>query len=339
MAGQGTATLELIEDGGDLDLLLVPVGGGGLIAGLARPPPRRCARTAAWSASSPRSATTRPARSPPASASASRSGARSPTASSSTSPGERTFPVVRERVAAVVTVSDAELVAAMRFAFERLKLVLEPSGASALAALLHGRVERRRPALRRDPLGRQRRRRALPRADRLTDGYAHPVRTAILTVSTSVANRASEDRSGPVLAGAGRGGGLRDRRHGGRARRLRADRGPAAPLRRPELRPDLHDGRDGHDARRHHARGDARDHPPRGARARRGDARRVGQAHAARHPHARRRRHRRVDADRELPRQPEARSSSSSPSSRPVLEHAVQTLRGDSSHGNGRAGG
>ncbi len=49
--------------------------------------------------------------------------------------------MVRERVAAVVTVSDAEIVAAMRFAFERLKLVLEPSGASALAALLHGKVE------------------------------------------------------------------------------------------------------------------------------------------------------------------------------------------------------
>jgi threo-3-hydroxy-L-aspartate ammonia-lyase len=56
-------------------------------------------------------------------------------------PGERTFPVIRERVAAVVCVSDAEIVAAMRFAFERLKLVLEPSGASALAALLAGRVE------------------------------------------------------------------------------------------------------------------------------------------------------------------------------------------------------
>jgi threonine dehydratase len=56
-------------------------------------------------------------------------------------PGARTFPVIRERVAAVVTVSDAEIVAAMRFAFERLKLVLEPSGASALAALLAGRVD------------------------------------------------------------------------------------------------------------------------------------------------------------------------------------------------------
>jgi threonine dehydratase len=55
-------------------------------------------------------------------------------------PGERTFPVILERVAAVATVSDEEIVDAMRFAFERLKLVLEPSGASALAALLAGRV-------------------------------------------------------------------------------------------------------------------------------------------------------------------------------------------------------
>jgi threo-3-hydroxy-L-aspartate ammonia-lyase len=56
-------------------------------------------------------------------------------------PGARPFPVILERVAAIVTVSDAEIVAAMRFAFERLRLVLEPSGASALAALLHGKVE------------------------------------------------------------------------------------------------------------------------------------------------------------------------------------------------------
>ena len=56
-------------------------------------------------------------------------------------PGEQTFPVIRARVDAVVTVSDAELVAAMRFAFERLKLVLEPSGASALAALLGAKVD------------------------------------------------------------------------------------------------------------------------------------------------------------------------------------------------------
>jgi threonine dehydratase len=58
-------------------------------------------------------------------------------------PGRLTFPVVQERVDEIVTVSDAELLEAMRFAFDRLKLVLEPSGAAALAALLAGRVEAR----------------------------------------------------------------------------------------------------------------------------------------------------------------------------------------------------
>ena len=58
-------------------------------------------------------------------------------------PGARPFAVIRALVDDVVTVSDAEIVAAMRFAFERLKLVLEPSGASALAALLAGRAGHR----------------------------------------------------------------------------------------------------------------------------------------------------------------------------------------------------
>ncbi len=56
-------------------------------------------------------------------------------------PGELTWPIVRALAAGIVTVSDDEIRAAMRFAFERLKLVLEPSGASALAALLYGRVD------------------------------------------------------------------------------------------------------------------------------------------------------------------------------------------------------
>jgi threonine dehydratase len=58
-----------------------------------------------------------------------------------TVPGELTFEVVRRLVDEVVAVSDAEIVAAMRFCFERLKVVVEPSGASALAALLAGRVD------------------------------------------------------------------------------------------------------------------------------------------------------------------------------------------------------
>ena len=140
MAGQGTAALELIEDGGALDALLVPIGGGGLIAG--------CATAATALCPGVRVIGVEPA--------ASDDTARSFAAGERVSvppprtiadgqqldiPGEHTFPVVRERVAAVVTVTDAEIVDAMRFAFERLKLVLEPSGASALAALLHGRAD------------------------------------------------------------------------------------------------------------------------------------------------------------------------------------------------------
>jgi len=140
MAGQGTATLELIEDGGALDLLLVPVGGGGLIAGAATAAAGLCADCRVVGVEPESGDDT--ARSLAA-------GERVVVPVGRTiadgqqveTPGERTFAVIRERVAAVVTVSDAEIVAAMRFAFERLKLVLEPSGASALAALLHGKVE------------------------------------------------------------------------------------------------------------------------------------------------------------------------------------------------------
>ena len=56
-------------------------------------------------------------------------------------PGELTFPVIQELVDEVVTVSDAEIVTAMRLLFERAKVVAEPSGACAFAALLAGKVE------------------------------------------------------------------------------------------------------------------------------------------------------------------------------------------------------
>jgi len=58
-------------------------------------------------------------------------------------PGELTFPVIQERVDSVVLASDDEIVAAMRVLFERVKTVVEPSGACALAALLAGRVDLR----------------------------------------------------------------------------------------------------------------------------------------------------------------------------------------------------
>jgi threonine dehydratase len=57
-----------------------------------------------------------------------------------TSPGELTFAIAQQGARAVVCVSDDELREAMRFTFERMKLVIEPSGAAALAALLHQRI-------------------------------------------------------------------------------------------------------------------------------------------------------------------------------------------------------
>jgi threonine dehydratase len=139
MAGQGTATLELIEDAGPLDVLLVPVGGGGLLSGAA---------TAARALSPD---TRVIGVEPEAGDDFKRSlaagervrievprtiadGQQLPM------PGELTFPVIRALVDEIVTVNDAEIVEAMRFLFERAKTVVEPSGASAFAALLSGTV-------------------------------------------------------------------------------------------------------------------------------------------------------------------------------------------------------
>jgi threo-3-hydroxy-L-aspartate ammonia-lyase len=58
-----------------------------------------------------------------------------------TSPGELTFAINRSLLDGMLTVSNTELITAMRFAFERLKLVVEPGGATALAAILAHRVE------------------------------------------------------------------------------------------------------------------------------------------------------------------------------------------------------
>ena len=139
MAGQGTAALELLEEAPQLDALAAPVGGGGLLSGcaviareinpkirifgvepedgndtflsflagerVAIPPPRTIA-----------------------------DGLRSP------KPGELTFPVLRRLAERIILVSDDELRAAMRFLLERLKILVEPSGAAAAAAALSGKL-------------------------------------------------------------------------------------------------------------------------------------------------------------------------------------------------------
>ncbi len=139
IAGQGTAALELCEEVPDLDVLLVCTGGGGLLAG--------CALAATALRPGIAIYGVEPAAGDDFAQSLAR-GERVEIAvpdtiadgQQTTSPGELTFPIVRRLCAGILTVTDDELRDTMRFAFERLKLVLEPSGASALAALLHGKL-------------------------------------------------------------------------------------------------------------------------------------------------------------------------------------------------------
>jgi len=140
MAGQGTVALELLEQAGELDAVIVPVGGGGLISG--------CATVVKALTPGCRVIGVEPLASDDVARSLA-SGRRERVTVGRTiadgqqapTPGELTWPVIRALVDEVVTVSDAEIVAAMRFCFERCKLVVEPSGACALAALLAGRIE------------------------------------------------------------------------------------------------------------------------------------------------------------------------------------------------------
>jgi threonine dehydratase len=139
MAGQGTVGLELAVEVDDLDVVVVPVGGGGLISGVAT----------AVKALQPnaRIVGVEPEAGDDVARSL-RAGERvavevRPTIADGQQtpmPGERPWQVIKALVDDVVTVSDAEIVDAMRLLFERVKVVAEPSGASALAGLLAGRV-------------------------------------------------------------------------------------------------------------------------------------------------------------------------------------------------------
>jgi threonine dehydratase len=139
MAGQGTAGLELLEEVPDLDVVLVPVGGGGLVSGVAtavkavRPQARVIGVEPAASPDTQRSLRAGRREHVPIERSIA-DGQLLP------EPGEKTFAVIAALVDDVVTVTDDEIVATMRFLFERMKIVVEPSGASALAALMSGRV-------------------------------------------------------------------------------------------------------------------------------------------------------------------------------------------------------
>jgi threonine dehydratase len=139
VAGQGTATLELLDQAGELDAIVVPVSGGGLIAGSAIAakglhPGVRVIGVEPETADDTRQSL---AAGKPVSIGVPHTiadGLAVP------APGDLTFAINRRLVDEIVVVSDDELRDAMRFAVDRLKLVLEPSGAAGLAALLTGRI-------------------------------------------------------------------------------------------------------------------------------------------------------------------------------------------------------
>lgn len=139
IAGQGTAAKELIEEVGKLDIIMAPVGGGGLISGTAisakhlLPGCQVIAAEPAGADDAFRSFHSRaliPSENPKTIADG-----------LLTSLGERNFTIILEKVDDIVTVSEKTIVEGMRLIWERMKIIIEPSSAVPLAAILEGKVD------------------------------------------------------------------------------------------------------------------------------------------------------------------------------------------------------
>ena len=139
ICGQGTAAKELIEEAGELDIVMGPVGGGGLISGTAisakgmLPSARVIAIEPAGADDAYRSFT---------------SGKFVPSVNPQTiadglltSLGKLTFPLILDKVDEIITVSEDAIVAAMRMIWERMKIVVEPSGAVPFAAIIENKID------------------------------------------------------------------------------------------------------------------------------------------------------------------------------------------------------
>ena len=134
IAGQGTAALELLEEISDLDAIIAPIGGGGLMSG------------SAIAANSLRPAIRIFGAEPLGADDAARSKAAGQWVAQTnpqtmadgllTSTGELTWPVIRDLVERIFTVTEAQIASAMRLTWERAKLLIEPSSAVAVAAVL-----------------------------------------------------------------------------------------------------------------------------------------------------------------------------------------------------------
>lgn len=139
IAGQGTAAMEMLEDEPHFDIVLVPVGGGGLLAGSALSIKHLSPRTKIIACE------------PEGADDAHRSflkGEIIPSINPQTiadglltSLGERNFAIIKEHVDDIVTVSEESIIQAMRMVWERMKIVIEPSSAVPLAAILEEKVD------------------------------------------------------------------------------------------------------------------------------------------------------------------------------------------------------
>jgi threonine dehydratase len=134
IAGQGTTALELLEQVPQLDAVVMPVGGGGLMAGVTIAA-RALAPDIRIFAAEPAGADDA-ARSKAAGKLIPQTEPRTIADGLRTSLGDLTWPVLRDQVERVLTVTDEEIVAAMRLAWERAKLLIETSSAVAVAAVL-----------------------------------------------------------------------------------------------------------------------------------------------------------------------------------------------------------
>ena len=139
IAGQGTAALELMEDAPEIDALIAPVGGGGLLSGCSIAARSVKAKIRIFGAEPELANDTY------LSLAAGRHVEISPPKTIADGlraqrPGEITFPILQRYVEAVLLVSEEEIKATMRFLLARLKILVEPSGAVAAAAVFHRKM-------------------------------------------------------------------------------------------------------------------------------------------------------------------------------------------------------
>jgi threonine dehydratase len=139
IAGQGTAALELLEDVPDLDVILAPVGGGGLLSGtsIAAAETKKGIRVIAGEPEMADDAF----RSMQAGEIIPSVDPKTVADGLLTSLGTLTFPIIRERVEQIVTVSEAGIITAMKYVWERAKIIIEPSAAVPLGVLWEKKVE------------------------------------------------------------------------------------------------------------------------------------------------------------------------------------------------------